>query len=100
MPPDEWLFDPARNGLADTAPSSIAILNMPDRHAFEDLAALGPCRSAIARSARLTTPVVTSRSRSSPSAGTTWLPTTERYVRSVPVDHRSSEASHRSARSF
>lgn len=70
--------DESRAGLAVTAPSSITIRNMPDRHAFDDFAALGPWRSAIARRARLTTPVVTSRSRSSPSAGTTWLPTTDR----------------------
>ncbi len=68
----------SRTGLVATAPSSIAIANIPDRHALADFAALGPCRSAMARTARLTTPALTSRSRRSPSAGTTWLRTTDR----------------------
>ena len=67
----------SRTGLTRMAPSSMAMPNMPDRHALADLAALGPCRSAMARSARLTTPGVTSRIRSSPSAGTTWFRTTD-----------------------
>ena len=39
----------SRTGLVATAPSSMAIPNIPDRQAFADLAAPGPCRSAIAR---------------------------------------------------
>lgn len=91
--------DESRTRLTATAPSSMASPNIPDGHASADFAALGPCRSAMARSARLTTPAVTSRSRSSPNAGTTWVRVTDLSVRPVPVDQPRSASSQSCARS-
>lgn len=62
-----------------------------------DFAALGQLLLAIAVSARLTTPGLTSRMRSWPSAGFTCVLITDRYGRSVPVDQPCAEASHASA---
>ena len=54
----------SRTGFAAMAPSSIASKNMPDKQARAVLAAPGPLLLAMADSARLTTPGVTSRMQS------------------------------------
>ena len=85
-------------GWPTTAPSSIAIRNMPGQARLRGLGRARPVPLGHRGSARLTTPAVTSRSRSSPSAGMTWLPITDRYVRSVPVDQPCGASSQRPAK--
>jgi len=68
----------SRTGFAAMAPSSIATENMPDRQARADLAAPDPLFFAIAVSARVTTPGLTSRTHSCPKAGLICLLTTDR----------------------